>query len=430
MISHCPSCAKQIEVPEAARGKKVRCSGCQAVFAVEAAAAPKSPQEVKKPANAPKKPEADDAESPFSFEGPSPLADATEAGAEPSNLDFSTQEPQLNVGVRLKVRRAAGLMHFGVFICILQSLLTTIVALIISGGNPIFYMLGNIPAVIVMIFGIVVLLGSQALAELRSRVLCIVAGIFCLLIALPGFGSLSLEGYAFFVAGPHLVRTPTACVVVVSSIYCFLGGVYALLIVFRADVTEAFRQSAEAQRRAEGRGTMLAARAVRGYCIATAAWLLLLAFWMTLSYGLAVGALVYRFWDGTPPILWAIIGAAGLFYALAMLLVLAGAGATVALKAPTITKIGGFVCVIVAFLSYFSGLYLAFVMMLLFLVPADFVTPRDQTVRILVAIETVIVAIQLVLAFLCFRSAMRTARLVSRFQKGNVDQPAPSGESD
>src|SRR5262245_12722670 len=34
MLSQCPSCKKQIDVPEAALVKKVRCSGCQAVFVV------------------------------------------------------------------------------------------------------------------------------------------------------------------------------------------------------------------------------------------------------------------------------------------------------------------------------------------------------------------------------------------------------------
>src|SRR5437879_9459558 len=51
MISQCPSCKKQIDVPEAALGKKVRCSGCQAVFVAAASvAAPPPAPALPKPA--------------------------------------------------------------------------------------------------------------------------------------------------------------------------------------------------------------------------------------------------------------------------------------------------------------------------------------------------------------------------------------------
>ncbi len=66
MISTCPSCKNQIEVPATALGKKVRCSGCQAVFVVEAGAAvapappppPPAPPPVSAPARAPDPPPA------------------------------------------------------------------------------------------------------------------------------------------------------------------------------------------------------------------------------------------------------------------------------------------------------------------------------------------------------------------------------------
>lgn len=56
----CPECTTKLRVPDTAAGKKVRCTKCQAVFAVPAASPPPEPPKVVVPVKAASGPEADE----------------------------------------------------------------------------------------------------------------------------------------------------------------------------------------------------------------------------------------------------------------------------------------------------------------------------------------------------------------------------------
>src|ERR1051325_11653952 len=173
MISTCPSCQAAIDVPPEAVGKKVRCTGCQAIFVIEAAPvapAPPPPKPApkpspvaakpekkkkpgvaemkpavkkeelkkkkkntdaemklaikkeepkKKPAAAPKLPTPQAGANPFDF-GAGPIAGAVPA----ADFSFAAQHPteQVNLGVRMRASAAASFMKVGIVFGVLPTL--------------------------------------------------------------------------------------------------------------------------------------------------------------------------------------------------------------------------------------------------------------------------------------------------------------------
>ncbi len=279
MISQCPSCKKQIEVPEAAVGKKVRCTGCQAVFVVEANAPPapkkkttdapaappkQAPPPVMldtleeiveeppvKPSKKKKASASDDPDNPFSFEGPSPLAAGGEAdlavsGPAPA-LDFAPKVTTISAGTRYRARYSAGLMTTA------AGFTLVLILGMIGWGGFVFYQ-KNDPAplggaccvsTLLFLFVIVVIVGARSLGRLRSRGLGITAAIFSLLSALGGVAGVGMmvaemirdfQRWHPFVAG-------ACCVQIVICLWAALSGG---LVTMRAEVIAAIEETRKA----------------------------------------------------------------------------------------------------------------------------------------------------------------------------------------
>lgn len=280
MLSQCPSCAKQIDVPEAVLGKKVRCSGCQAVFVAQAASAapPAKKKGTEAPAPAPKKaaepeefdqleevveeapapkkktspppkkksaPASGDADNPFSFEGDA----ASHAGEAPAPaLDFGPKKEKLGVGPRYRLETAALWMMAAAGFDALFGLA------MIGGGAYVFFAQDDyIPlasaccsSLVVFLFALVIVIGARSFSGLRSRGMGIMAAVFTVLSlgwSLLGIGGAVVALLARF--QPTLVLVILLCLIHLAV--CAWASLKAMLVMFRADIIAAFAEKQEAE---------------------------------------------------------------------------------------------------------------------------------------------------------------------------------------
>ena len=464
MLSKCPSCQRAIEVPPAAVGKSVRCTGCQAIFVITElptesppTPAPPSPPPPPAPPKAkpqpkeevkPKKKRRTDAELEkvtaskppvTATKKPTPSCPAPAAtnpldfapATGPASLDFGGQKPGVkNVSAELRLKRAVSWLYFGVGLAFFDSLVMTIVALVVSAGHFGAFAIGAGIATTVLALGILMLLGARAISDQRGRGLGIAAALSCVFSALLVLAFLGAEGI-FALGRLHRSDIPTIggflCLQLIFAFLFLLVGVVAMFSTFGRGVAEVFQNAAESQRRNAEQGAQLTRESMRGYAIRTVLWLLLLSFWLATTFSLAAARLLYVAWPHVPPVVWIVIGVLATIYAIPIFILLLAAVMAFLLRAPIITNIGGIMSAIIAAFSYLGFLYVLFAIWALFFVGVlDLVAPTEQAriiVSILVISNAVLLLAQILLGLMTFLSAMRTARLMRRFLKNTMDVP-------
>ncbi len=287
MISKCPSCQAPIQVPPEAVGKKVRCTGCQAIFVIEpepVTAPPPPPvkrhakEEIKpkkikkttdadmKPAPPPKnvepktkpieaikkeepkkKPAPKQASgNPFDFGGGSvaPAGPAADFSFAPQPAD------QVNRGVRLRARAAASFMNYGVAYALIPVLVQIAYSVVMTLAleKPIFAAVGCCALSLYIVAAVLIVIGARQLEKMRSFGMAITGAIFSLFLALggllPSVGLSVLLGLAI-VAGIFVINPGTLLamgVIVlcfIQFIFSFWGGIRTIMVLMNAEVRKA-----------------------------------------------------------------------------------------------------------------------------------------------------------------------------------------------
>jgi predicted Zn finger-like uncharacterized protein len=428
MTDQCPSCKKQFAVPEAAIGKKVRCSGCQAVFVVAApppaaatemldvleeiideppakVAKKKTPAKKKGTPAPPTSAPADD--NPFALPG------GTAGGADAAaSLDFSSEEPRLNAGVRMRIAGAGRMMMMGAGMSLVLSLLMVVNAMFARALG------GLIAAGIIYVIAIVIILCARSLNVLRSRGLGVTAAILCLLVSLAGLGgaitALLLLIASFNAGAMNAVIGTIALVLGVVSlaqlVNCLWGGISTLLFIFRDDVGEAIQASLEREARIAATSTTL----VPDSCRRAAIWQILAAMLVFLHvavYGGFLGLLLWRPAPGSSLFLNIALGVAIFFFLVVLLL---NAGAAVALfmrRFYVLALLGGVACLVSALFSYIGG-----VIELPFIVAA--LVARDPILLTIAIAAGVFIVLLNIVGLAGFVSGMDAARLLRKYGGG------------
>lgn len=250
MLSQCPACKKQIEVPPSVLGKKVRCSGCQAVFVAEAPPPPKEEEPLdmlevlpEKPAAPQKKPVAKKP-APKPKESESSL-DFTNAADPKSEFSFVESTKKVNPGVQLRTSTAASFLRYTALYAILPTLLQTaypIILAVVAHSLPAMA-IGCVPLVTYMISVIFILIGAGSLQNMTSLAMALTGAIISLLI---GIAALALAGImavivaiALYAGGGGPLQIVAVAMVLLTFIQGALsiwGGLRVMLVCFNSDV--------------------------------------------------------------------------------------------------------------------------------------------------------------------------------------------------
>ena len=293
MLIACPSCQRQLNVPDNAAGKQVRCPApdCGTVFFVPAAPASVAPPPT--PAAAPR-PAAPGAARPAVRATPRPAA-APQPQASGSPFDFSggggVAGPQADfgftdhaggglkgIGTRTRISRAAGWLNLAggsmiIWILFFFSMVLTLT--ILGGWSHVFVGISDghvdqviVPAVLLLLFDcapllllpvpIVVVIGARLLGRSRRWGFAIAASILSIVIG--GLAALSAIGFAvqtvmtWMGAGLMVAAgaggSPGAFLVIASCsnlvLLCVVGfcgifgGIVGLRTLFNVEVKKAF----------------------------------------------------------------------------------------------------------------------------------------------------------------------------------------------
>ncbi len=289
---NCPSCNRAIAVPATAIGKKVRCSGCQAVFRIEedgmspASVSMEAPLPTNVPVPPPPKPAPAGA---FAF------GDDSSASEPTSNLDFSEQESRLNAGVRLRVNRLSNLLSLGGALTVCLAFYAVVRGFVIAGftGSIMPFFGSIVTATFLATFGVLIIIGAGSLSRFRSKGFGMTAAILAILVGLLGFLGLgaSVLGmtqggigalFACFLGGLCLFQVP-------SSLW---GGIGTLLIINGDEINQAFQLERERQLRvSQQSGEFVPEKATASSCFHAACWFGLLGFVQFLLIGLFLAVL-------------------------------------------------------------------------------------------------------------------------------------------
>jgi len=260
MLSQCPSCKHQVELPESVLGKKVRCSGCQAVFVAEAKSAPPEPEpepldmlEVlpdapAKPAKKktappkkepPTKPKKAQSQSDFDFNSDKP-------GTSPqSEFSFVNTKKKVNLGVRLRASAAAAFMRYGVIYALFPTLGQMALPIAVGIMERYYPAMGLscCPLLMYFVFAIVIFLGAGNLERMNSFGMAITGAVFSILMGLVPLPFVLLLMLGLGLAVWQLTITPMQIVGVALMLFTFFqavfsiwGGIRAILVLFNADV--------------------------------------------------------------------------------------------------------------------------------------------------------------------------------------------------
>jgi predicted Zn finger-like uncharacterized protein len=253
MLSQCPACKKQIEVPESVLGKKVRCSGCQAVFVAEAQPPPPPEDEpidmleVLPEAPVPKRKQA----APAPKESPNAVDLGFDAAGPASDFSFVDTTKKANVAVRLRATGAANFLRYSVLFAALPTMLQAsypVIIAIMTEKLPTMA-IGCGPLLIYAIVVVFLLVGAGCLEKLTSIGLAITGAIISVLFGLGALGTglvmTLIAGIALFASGgaggPMLiVAVITTLLTVIEGALLTIAGLRVMLVCFNGDVRAEF----------------------------------------------------------------------------------------------------------------------------------------------------------------------------------------------
>ena len=237
-------------------GKKVRCSGCQAVFVAEAqpppqvedepidmlevlpeAPPPKRKAPIKKVSAAPKE-QSSAVDLAFDTSGPA------------SDFSFVDTTKKTNVAVHLRATAAANFLRYSALFAALPTLLQAsypVIIAILAKAWPAMT-LGCAPLLVYAIVMVFLLLGAGCLEKLSSIGLAITGAVISVLFGLAALGTglvmTVISGLALIAGGgtggPMLiVAVITTLLTVVEGALLTIAGLRIMLVCFNADVRAA-----------------------------------------------------------------------------------------------------------------------------------------------------------------------------------------------
>ena len=261
MLIPCPSCQRQLNVPDNAVGKQVRCPApdCGTVFYVPAAAAPMPAAPAPRPA-APAKPAvkpgptapAPASSSPFDFGGGGSVA-----GPE-ADFGFTehTDGGLRGIGLRTRISRASGWLNMAAGSMVLYAvfLLSIGVTMTVMSRNWVGLAGAICVPMVLLPFPVITVLGARMLSRSRRYGIAMTAAIICLVVgALALIVTLVIGGWSMFLvyaAVSHGMASAGQFVVisacgdaVLSAVVAFAGlygGFIALRTLMNAEVKAAF----------------------------------------------------------------------------------------------------------------------------------------------------------------------------------------------
>jgi hypothetical protein len=253
MLSQCPACKKQIDVPPSVLGKKVRCSGCQAVFVAEAPPAPtveeapvdmlevlqESPPKLKKepPAKKPP-PKRKEPESSLDFTGGDTAGPASDFG-------FVDSSEEVNPGVRLRASSAGAFLRYTGLYALLPTLLQTAYPIIIAvmTAHLEIAAIGCAPLLFYVLAAILIMIGARCLENMTSFALALTGAIFSIVMGLAALVFSMIITVLVAIAliagggGPlQIVAVVMALLTFIEAVMSIWGGIRAVIVSCNADV--------------------------------------------------------------------------------------------------------------------------------------------------------------------------------------------------
>jgi hypothetical protein len=259
MLIACPSCQRQLNVPDNAAGKQVRCPApdCGTIFTVAVQPAPAAPVMKAAPAKLVPKPAAPKpaapppqaAGSPFDFGGGGVVGPEADFG-------FTAQDDGglKGIGLRTRLNRGAGLLNMAagsMVVFVLAGIGMSIAYSVMEHAWAFLVVAGCMPFV-VLPFPIVIAIGARMLSRTRRWGLALTATILCLAIGAIGLILLLVEVVFLVIAtlaavagAPdarfQLINTCAGAlalsIVTVCSLY---GGIIALRTLLNAEIKKSF----------------------------------------------------------------------------------------------------------------------------------------------------------------------------------------------
>jgi LSD1 subclass zinc finger protein len=263
MIVTCPKCSRQLNVPENAGGKHVRCPLCQEVFAVPAAAVPAAqpsprqppPQQVQAKPSAP--PPLPETREEFEEEKPrQPRERESDFGFEDQEADYQRDRlrsrPVPTVGTMAWLYVAFGV---DVFLAVLLLVGNLVSASALNGRGGMdrgANVAGGLLCFLVfMALSPFVLLAGIFLGKLTNRALVITGGVMAIIIgSLATIGAVITLVAVGSLAGIAPGRLPAIFYIILYGIVLlyilvacvnFMAGIKALITVSKPEVKERFR---------------------------------------------------------------------------------------------------------------------------------------------------------------------------------------------
>jgi hypothetical protein len=257
MLIACPTCHRQLNVPDHAAGKQVRCPvpECGTVFLVPAGTAPVAPAKRAVPAKPVVKPAAPQptaaSTAPFDFAG--------EAAAGPE-ADFGFTEHTggvRGIGLRTRVSRAASWLNWaaGSMVLFCLGVIGLLVTVFVMDNTAWAYLVaaGCVPFPLLVV-PLAIMIGARTLARTRrfaiamtGTILCLAVGIFALLVTL-SIGVLSAIQVFRVVnhgmpSGAELSLYGTCGITTLAALVAFtslFAGIVALRTLMNAEVKAVF----------------------------------------------------------------------------------------------------------------------------------------------------------------------------------------------
>lgn len=243
MMTACPSCSKQLNVPETAVGKKVRCPGCQQVF--EVGAGGKGPaQHVQATPPAPR---------------PVPARPAPVSRPEPEEDDFADMPVRSNGGGARRIASSGAMwLRIGGIFTIVVVVLNIISQFIQPaapqmGGNDGAQAAGKLLGiacvfVLLVLPAIFMLIGAGNLSNLKGRGMVVTGAVFAFILSVVYLGFFALLLLAIIglmslgipMGGVMLILFGLAFMYLAGMILALLGGIKALTTLGRPEVKAAY----------------------------------------------------------------------------------------------------------------------------------------------------------------------------------------------
>jgi hypothetical protein len=278
MLIACPSCQRQLNVPDNAAGKQVRCPApdCGTVFYVPAAPAPAPVPAVPQMHAPPPAPAAPPAPArPVAAPRPAAAAAPPSPAAAPAPFDFGTSGPAgpaadfgftdktdgglKGIGLRTRISRATGWLNLAAGTMVLFAIFSIglqVASAVMAGMRAVWPMLvgaGCTPFVLLP-FPIVIVIGARMLAggrrfglAMTAAIMSIVVGGIALLVTLITGGLSAFVGYVAVSHGMHegqrILLIGECGISVISALvtFCALyGGFVAMRTLMNPEVKKTF----------------------------------------------------------------------------------------------------------------------------------------------------------------------------------------------